>query len=386
MPANLSNAMKAELEMEGARALDILRRKDEANAAIARFRKVVDDFNMGERNPDRFTQTIVDMITKIGESMYRRTAVNLGQEWVTQATSKDAPESPSILGGDWDHLPVRAPDELRAYLRREMPVNTVIGDPDAVGMSSVSRSVCPECGIADTEQPAPVSATEPEDFETLAGAFFNDTRVMAPGKDVAAAMGGDYDAYDLRVKLYREWCKARTLRARVAELEKDVLVQHDMLKDLGESRQVALDRVAELERVTEEQVERAAPHVYDAMRSFDAEGARHPWVAGGNSDMQDKARRVLRAALTAARGGGSEHAPDQPTWQGESTEPEESGWYAVRRADGSLCIRAWGNDLWWIPLKDGWLSGLPSGFSWFGPLESIDWDTPGVERLEGGAR
>ena len=63
-------------------------------------------------------------------------------------------------------------------------------------------------------------------------------------------------------------------------------------------------RLAEAERVTEEQVERAAPHVYDAMRSFDAEGARYPWVAGGNSDMQDRARRVVRAAITAARGGG----------------------------------------------------------------------------------
>jgi|SRR6478736_4125497 len=63
-------------------------------------------------------------------------------------------------------------------------------------------------------------------------------------------------------------------------------------------------------------------------------------------------------------------------WKNEDVEPAESGWYAVMRADKSLCLRAFGNGLWWIPLKDGWLSGLPPGFKWFGPLMPIDWDTP----------
>jgi hypothetical protein len=66
-------------------------------------------------------------------------------------------------------------------------------------------------------------------------------------------------------------------------------------------------------------------------------------------------------------------------WNHENIEPTEKGWYTVKRADGSLCIRAWGNDSWWIPLTDGWLSGLPAGFQWLGPIASIDWDTPGVQ-------
>ena len=63
-------------------------------------------------------------------------------------------------------------------------------------------------------------------------------------------------------------------------------------------------------------------------------------------------------------------------WKNEDVVPEKSGWYAIMRADESLCLRAFGNDIWWIPLKDGWLSGLPPGFKWFGPLMPIDWDTP----------
>jgi hypothetical protein len=47
--------------------------------------------------------------------------------------------------------------------------------------------------------------------------------------------------------------------------------------------------------------------------------------------------------------------------------PLRGWWYEVKRADGSLCIRAYGDDLWWIPLPDGWLSGLPEGFKWRGP-------------------
>jgi hypothetical protein len=64
-------------------------------------------------------------------------------------------------------------------------------------------------------------------------------------------------------------------------------------------------------------------------------------------------------------------------WHPEIEQPSEPGWYAIKRGDGSLCLRAFGKDMqWWIPLKDGWVSGLPSGFKWIGPLQPIDWDTP----------
>jgi len=63
-------------------------------------------------------------------------------------------------------------------------------------------------------------------------------------------------------------------------------------------------------------------------------------------------------------------------WHDESEAPQERGWYAIKRADDSLCIRGWSDGMWWIPLKDGWMSGLPAGFQWLGPLEPIEWNTP----------
>lgn len=44
-------------------------------------------------------------------------------------------------------------------------------------------------------------------------------------------------------------------------------------------------------------VERVAQAIYDTMRAYDDEGARYPWVPGGNSHNQDEARRRARAAL-----------------------------------------------------------------------------------------
>jgi hypothetical protein len=49
-------------------------------------------------------------------------------------------------------------------------------------------------------------------YEANAEAFYNDTRVMAPGKDMPAAMS-DYDSYDLRVKLWMMWGQLRSARA-----------------------------------------------------------------------------------------------------------------------------------------------------------------------------
>lgn len=67
-------------------------------------------------------------------------------------------------------------------------------------------------------------------------------------------------------------------------------------------------------------------------------------------------------------------------WHSEAETPTQPGWYAIQRIDGSYCLRAWGNGHWWIPLKDGWLSGLPSGFRWLGPLEPLAWETPRADQ------
>lgn len=55
-------------------------------------------------------------------------------------------------------------------------------------------------------------------------------------------------------------------------------------------------------------------------------------------------------------------------WRTQGETPTGPGWYEILRADGSRCVRAFGGGSWWIPLKDGWLSGLPAGFSWRGPI------------------
>jgi len=69
-------------------------------------------------------------------------------------------------------------------------------------------------------------------------------------------------------------------------------------------------------------------------------------------------------------------------WQ-KNGDPSQPGWYAIKREDGSLCLRAWGNNGgWWIPLKDGWFSGLTGKSQWLGPLAEIDWDTPAVGAYE----
>jgi len=62
-------------------------------------------------------------------------------------------------------------------------------------------------------------------------------------------------------------------------------------------------------------------------------------------------------------------------WHDEAEEPTEGGWYAIERADGSRCVRGFGDGQWWIPLKGGWLSGLPAGFRWRGPIADMGPDT-----------
>jgi hypothetical protein len=71
-----------------------------------------------------------------------------------------------------------------------------------------------------TTPPTPDAGDASERFDNAAELFYAETHVMAPGKDVAAPMGG-YDAYDMRVKLWRMWLEKRTLTAQLAAAKAD---------------------------------------------------------------------------------------------------------------------------------------------------------------------
>ena len=64
----------------------------------------------------------------------------------------------------------------------------------------------------------------------------------------------------------------------------------------------------------------------------------------------------------------------------ENIKPEESGWYFVHAVDdrfeGEFRFRAWGNDSWWIPLGDGWLSSPMGLYRWIGPVADVCEDEP----------
>lgn len=57
---------------------------------------------------------------------------------------------------------------------------------------------------------------EPEGFDSIAERFYDETHVMAPGKDVAAAMGG-YDESLLRSKLFQMWKQRVELERKLRE-------------------------------------------------------------------------------------------------------------------------------------------------------------------------
>ena len=59
-----------------------------------------------------------------------------------------------------------------------------------------------------------------EQYEANAEAFYRETRIMAPGKDIPAAMGG-YDEHELRAKLWRVWLENQRMADRIRELEGD---------------------------------------------------------------------------------------------------------------------------------------------------------------------
>jgi hypothetical protein len=65
----------------------------------------------------------------------------------------------------------------------------------------------------------------------------------------------------------------------------------------------------------------------------------------------------------------------QDNWHDAKEEPLERGWYEVVAVDGRFegerRYRAWGNGMWWIPLKDGWLSSPPNLYRWRGPVADV---------------
>ena len=70
-----------------------------------------------------------------------------------------------------------------------------------------------------------------EKFEREAKAFYRETGVMAPGKDVPCAIGG-YDERQLRHKLFNMWAEKEHLRERFFEIEvrlREMTVNRDNL-------------------------------------------------------------------------------------------------------------------------------------------------------------
>lgn len=67
-------------------------------------------------------------------------------------------------------------------------------------------------------------------------------------------------------------------------------------------------------------------------------------------------------------------------WNSEHLAPTEKGWYECLAVDdrwkGKMCYRAWGNGLWWIPLKDGWLSQHMGIYKWRGPVADVNGPAP----------
>jgi len=62
-------------------------------------------------------------------------------------------------------------------------------------------------------------------------------------------------------------------------------------------------------------------------------------------------------------------------WNSSFKKPLRKGWYECKardnRWDGKTMWRAWGNGLWWIPLKNGWLSSNLGTYKWRGPRKPL---------------
>lgn len=67
-------------------------------------------------------------------------------------------------------------------------------------------------------------------------------------------------------------------------------------------------------------------------------------------------------------------------WKPNTTKPSKKGWYITRTEEGVLQWRAWGHNLWWKQLKDGWLcwydgEGYPIDYEWLpSSYKTIDLD------------
>lgn len=81
----------------------------------------------------------------------------------------------------------------------------------------------------DAVKEAPPTPDAVSSYEELAEQFYDATGVMAPGKDVAAAMG-PYDADLLRHKLWRVWLEKRTLTAQLAAANADASWLREVVK------------------------------------------------------------------------------------------------------------------------------------------------------------
>lgn len=80
----------------------------------------------------------------------------------------------------------------------------------------------------------------------------------------------------------------------------------------------------------------------------------------------------------------------QDDWRDATETPPGPGWYEViavdGRFDGDSRYRAWGNDMWWIPLVDGWLS-VPDGlYRWRGPVADVNGPAPDGTNPKGAAK
>lgn len=62
-------------------------------------------------------------------------------------------------------------------------------------------------------------------------------------------------------------------------------------------------------------------------------------------------------------------------WNSSYKKPPRKGWYECKSRDGRWGgrteWRAWGNGLWWIPLKGGWLSSPLGLYQWRGPRKPL---------------
>lgn len=106
-------------------------------------------------------------------------------------------KSAEVLGGDHYY------GALGIKLRRifsdllDLPDGEIDGDA-AIAIALETRRA----------QPA-VTESAHDRFERLATDFYRETRVTAPGKDIAPAEGDNGICYETRMRLWREWLAAR---------------------------------------------------------------------------------------------------------------------------------------------------------------------------------